>query len=582
MADDWNPKTGEVLPSTASYSTTKAAIDVQIATARSWPRNPMDASEKLGKWVTRDDDTAAACIYAVDRGGETKRGPSIRFAEIVTHAWGNMRVWAHVIDIGPEFAVVLGGAHDLQTNNVFEQEASRRIMDSKGRRYSLTVIQDTLNAAASIAQRNSILKVVPPFIWRPALDACEQKLLGDVRALNDRRIKAIGQFSLYGVTAEQIFKKLNVQGINQVTAEHIVNLLGIFNAIKDGEATVDDIFGVREITNRGVAGGSPLAAEEDKGPAGNTAGGKLEGGAGGTNNEASGDGAQSGKPVAGAQREPAAAKAGTDKGKAPKAAAADRTKRGPRQDRDNDLPGSGAPPAGTSVPAKDAGGDQPKQPDQPAGAAAASTPPAGAQPSTAASTQPAAADTLETVIKNYEAACLGASDVKSLQRVAADFGPAFESHMEPMDEDARDRLAQRLTDIWEAAKAMITKSANEKQAAADAKAYEDAKSGGIDDASEVYDDGPGKEDVGETTEERTAADEPADLPWDKFMDVAPEETDWLDHWKGLVIDLWKQPTADSVTKRFEELKDEIGKLPETAFHNMKTVRFRIKQLKPKA
>ena len=105
---------------------------------------------------------------------------------------------------------------------------------------------------------------MPSHLWRPAFEAALQRITGDVKTFADRRVKAIGQFSVLGVTAEQVFRRLGVANINEVTADHMVDLVGTFQAIKAGDTTVEAEFGDTRITARSM-GGSPLAAQEDNG-----------------------------------------------------------------------------------------------------------------------------------------------------------------------------------------------------------------------------------------------------------------------------------------------------------------------------
>jgi hypothetical protein len=245
-----------------TYAAMRAAVDVQISTAKRYPRNLGTVGQALGRHVTMDEQTAQSCIYSIKRGGKTIRGPSIRFAEILAYAWGHMRIDARIVDEGKDFIVVRGEAHDLQTNNVWAQDVSRRIVDGGGRRFDVDLIQVTTMAATSIAQRDCVLKAIPAFVWRAAFDECVRHIAGNVTMLADRRIKAIGQFSLVGVSPEMIFRKLGVAGINDVTGEHLVDLIGTFQAIRDGQTTVEAEFGDTRITSRSL-GGSPLAAAED-------------------------------------------------------------------------------------------------------------------------------------------------------------------------------------------------------------------------------------------------------------------------------------------------------------------------------
>lgn len=256
--------TGEVLPpATGLYAAVAAQIDKQISTARAFPRNMAAVSSELARLVSTDDRAAEASIYSLKRGGKTIQGPSSRFAEMLAYAYGHLRIDARVVEEGKDHIVVRGEAHDLQRNVVYSQDVVRRITDATGKRFSIDMIGVTAMAAASIAQRDCVLKVIPSPLWRPAFDAALSRITGDVKTLADRRIKAVGQFSVIGVTAEQVFKRLGIAGINDISSEHLIELAGTFTAIRDGQTTVEAEFGDTLVASR--SNGSPLAAPEDNG-----------------------------------------------------------------------------------------------------------------------------------------------------------------------------------------------------------------------------------------------------------------------------------------------------------------------------
>ena len=70
------------------YQQDKATIDVQISTAKAYPRNIRRATENAIAIVSIDKDTAATCTYSVPRGGKsipahpfTSRRFSLKFGE---------------------------------------------------------------------------------------------------------------------------------------------------------------------------------------------------------------------------------------------------------------------------------------------------------------------------------------------------------------------------------------------------------------------------------------------------------------------------------------------------------------------
>lgn len=220
----------------------KSEIDQQIATAHAYPRSLQRFHDDMLSLVTRTEQTAADCIYALPRGGKTIEGPSARFAELVMFAWGNSRAASRVVSEDDQFVTTQGAFFDLEQNNAIAIEVKRPIVDSHGRRYKRDMIATTSNAAGSIALRNATLKVVPKVFWWPLYEAARQVVRGDVRTLANRRGEALKLFVGYGVSKEKIFALLDVRGEEDITLEHLLTLRGIATAIKEGDTTPEAAF----------------------------------------------------------------------------------------------------------------------------------------------------------------------------------------------------------------------------------------------------------------------------------------------------------------------------------------------------
>src|SRR3972149_11533333 len=89
----------EVVSSDVIYQQDKAAIDMQISTAKAYPRNITKATNNAIAIVSMDVETAKTCTYSVPRGGKAITGPSVHLAKILAQVWGNLRVDAKVVGI---------------------------------------------------------------------------------------------------------------------------------------------------------------------------------------------------------------------------------------------------------------------------------------------------------------------------------------------------------------------------------------------------------------------------------------------------------------------------------------------------
>lgn len=218
------------------------AIDSQIATAKRYPRTISRFVKDARDLATADEETAGECLYALPRAGKTIEGPSVRLAEILAHTWGNCRVDAEVIEEGDTHVVAMGTFFDLERNVAVRKKVKRRITDKHGRRYNEDMIGTTSNAAISIALRNAVLAGIPRTIWKSIYQAARKASLGEGGTLAQKRQAMLEWFGKLGIQPEQIFALLELGGLEDISEDALITLRGLCNAIREGEATVEDIF----------------------------------------------------------------------------------------------------------------------------------------------------------------------------------------------------------------------------------------------------------------------------------------------------------------------------------------------------
>lgn len=230
----------------------RANIDIQISTARRYPRQPTIAKNKMLSLATLDEETAASCFYRLNRAGKSIEGPSIRLAEVAASCFGNLRFGARVVNNDGRKITAQGFCHDLENNVLATIEVSRRITDKTGRTYSEDMQTVTGNAACSIAARNAIFKVVPFALVKPIYEAAKHAAVGDIKTLAERRTRMLSKFSTLGVPEKRIFESLGKSGIDDIGLTELEYLIGIFQAVKDGEQSVDEAFPVARTVAEGV------------------------------------------------------------------------------------------------------------------------------------------------------------------------------------------------------------------------------------------------------------------------------------------------------------------------------------------
>lgn len=221
-----------------------ANVDTQVATAKRFPRSISGFMSRATEMATLTPEIAASCVYALPRGGKTVEGPSARLAEICAHAWGNLRIQAGANDPddGDRFVVGRGESWDVETNVAIAFEVKRRITNRKGERFDDDMVMVTGNAAASIALRNAVLKNIPTSFWRPIYVKCRQVIAGDARTFSARQEEMFKLFAVMGVTEQRLCAALGIKGKADVTIDHMVTITGFYNALKDGETTIEEAF----------------------------------------------------------------------------------------------------------------------------------------------------------------------------------------------------------------------------------------------------------------------------------------------------------------------------------------------------
>jgi hypothetical protein len=253
-------ETGEITRESTTLAVLHTAeIDQQIATAKQYPRSIRKFRDRALELVTLNEHVADECIYAVPRGGKMIEGPSVRFAEIMMHAWGNARAGARVVAVKGATVVAQGVFRDLETNNEITVEIERRITNKNVQRFNDDIIATTGNAACSIALLNAITRGVPAALWGDIYQAARHTAIGDSTTLASKRADALAFMQKFGATEAMIVAKLGVAGVEDIGLEHLALLRGMANSLKEGTATVEELFSTPDGDTSGAA---PAASQK--------------------------------------------------------------------------------------------------------------------------------------------------------------------------------------------------------------------------------------------------------------------------------------------------------------------------------
>lgn len=254
----------EVVANDALASIERAQVDVQIATARKYPRTLSKVKERMLSFATLDEETASSCFYTLParRGGDDKpiQGPSVRMAEIALASYQHVKAGSRIIADDGKFLTAQSVVHDLENNVAVSIEVRRRVTGKSGNRFSDDMIAVTGNAACSIALRNAVFRVVPRALITPVYEAAKRVAVGDVKSLTSKRAQIIARLKQMGAKEAAILAAVGAEKIEDIDLARLEVLIGLGTAIKDGETTLETAFpGTVPATD-----GKPIFKEETK------------------------------------------------------------------------------------------------------------------------------------------------------------------------------------------------------------------------------------------------------------------------------------------------------------------------------
>lgn len=222
-----------------------AEVQAQMILAKKFPRNEIQARDKILNACQRPG-LAKVAMYSYSRGGTEITGPSIRLAEVLVQAWGNIMPGWRELSRNNGSSEVEAYAWDVETNTRWALTFTvRHIRDKKSGNKVLTDERDIYELLANQAARRMracILKLIPGDIVEEATEQCGKTLVTNIN-VTPERIKNMEKDFLekYGITKEQIEKRIQ-RRMDTMTPAQMVALVKIWNSLNDGMSTPDDWF----------------------------------------------------------------------------------------------------------------------------------------------------------------------------------------------------------------------------------------------------------------------------------------------------------------------------------------------------
>lgn len=221
---------------------TRGEIDVQIHTAKSYPRDLTRFLANSKMMATLNDETAGSCMYSVPRGGKQITGPSVRLAEIMVANYQNLRVSGSIIDDDGLYVTAMGVAGDLENNVAYQVQVKVKVTDRSGRRYSDDMVQTAMQSAIAKATRNATFKVIPRAFVDQVYDACIAKLNpANQQQLQTKLDNGVAYFAKMGITLPQIEEALGRIRAD-MTSDDLFTMAGWKTALASNDTTLDQLF----------------------------------------------------------------------------------------------------------------------------------------------------------------------------------------------------------------------------------------------------------------------------------------------------------------------------------------------------
>jgi len=211
--------------------------------------------------ATMDEETAQSCFYVLPRKDKDGvrveiKGPSIRLAEIMANAWGNIHAATRIVENDGKHITAEGVAWDLEKNvKVSMQNKVSIIFGQKGGKggYTANADMQTMlsNAASAKALRNAIFKVIPKALVNRVYERAMVASVGDTKSssINAKVREVFDKLAKMGIDKDMILEYYERPTMNDITPDDLRSLIGVGTAIKDKMISVDDVFKVQKEEN---------------------------------------------------------------------------------------------------------------------------------------------------------------------------------------------------------------------------------------------------------------------------------------------------------------------------------------------
>lgn len=243
-----------------------AEVQAAMVIARMNPRDPIAAMDRILNACTRPT-LANAAVYQYSRGGSDVSGPSIRLAEAMAQQWGNFQFGIRELEQRNGESTVQAFAWDVETNT--RREVTFQVPHVRHTRQGAKRLEDPRDIYEMVANQGSrrlracILAVIPGDVTEAAVAQCETTMHTTADTSAEAVTKLVQAFAGYGVTREQIEKRIQ-RRLDAIQPAQVVSLRKVYASLRDGMSVAADWFEPVEASGSEDGGGQQQQSGAEK------------------------------------------------------------------------------------------------------------------------------------------------------------------------------------------------------------------------------------------------------------------------------------------------------------------------------
>lgn len=223
-----------------------ARVQAQLVAAKNFPRDERRAVDRMINAFQRES-LASVSMYQYSRGGTDICDLSIRAAEAMAQAWGNLDYGFRELEQKHGESVAEAYCWDLETNTRRSITFTvPHVRDTRRGRVRLEDARDIYELIANQAARRTracVLAQIPRDIQDVVKEQIVNTLTATANITPESMRKMLERFAEFGVSKEMLEKRIQ-RRLDAITPAQYIQLRNIYNSLRDGMGQVSDWFEV--------------------------------------------------------------------------------------------------------------------------------------------------------------------------------------------------------------------------------------------------------------------------------------------------------------------------------------------------